>query len=170
LRPLARPQLGSGSTVPGNTGWGLWTDGSTVFGVQTTIDTSAAGFTDAPCYFAWLEGSVFNPQTQQLVPALFTSIAEETVDGFVFRIAFPFLQFVILAASNIPPVIYVAPEDFALFARKQNLYVSWVGCQPNASAPFLALLLRRRGLSPQFFASPFNLPLFTTLLNSLNKL
>ena len=62
-KPLARPQLASGSTVPGNTAWEIWTYGiagaagaeSVAVGVQTTIDTSASGFTDSPCYFAWLQ-------------------------------------------------------------------------------------------------------------------
>lgn len=146
-RPLARPQLGSGCTVPGNTPWELWTDGfdlePNIFGVQTTIDTSAAGFTDAPCYFAWLEGNLFNPQTRQLVPALFTSIAQESVNSFIFRIAFPELQGQIFAeAAALPPVTQLLAEDFALFAHQQNLYVSWVGCQKNASAPFFFTFFR----------------------------
>jgi hypothetical protein len=154
LRPLARPQLGSGSTVPGNTPWELWTSGSDlqrsqqVYGVQTTIDTSAAGFTESPCYFAWLQGNVFNAQTRLLAVALFTSIAEESLNSFIFRIAFPqrsqFIpEITAPVAASLPQVSYVLPEDFALFARKQNLYVNWVGCQKNASIPFVFTLLRQ---------------------------
>jgi hypothetical protein len=159
IRPLSRPQLGSGSTVPGNTPWELWTSGSglqrgqEVYGVQTKIDTSAAGFTDAPCYFAWLQGNVFNPQSRRLARALFTSIAEESVNSFVFRIAFPQQPQIIpeitlrlrAAAANPQPVSYVSPEDFALFAHQQGLYVNWVGCQKNASAPFFFSWLRNPG-------------------------
>jgi hypothetical protein len=144
-RPLARPQLGSGSTVPGNTAWELWTSGlegtdDLPLGVQATIDTSAAGFTDTPCYFAWLQGDLFNPTLPTLAPALFTSIAEESVNSFVFRIAFPPLP----APQDVPAMTYIDANSFAPFARKQNLYVNWIGCQENASAPFFFRLLLLR--------------------------
>lgn len=149
-RPLARPQLGSGSTVPGNTAWQLWTSGlegteDLPLGVQTTIDTSAAGFTDAPCYFAWLQGNLFSPNPPTLANALFTSIAEETVNSFVFRIAFPQVQSGIFEIAPPPPpaMTYIDGNSFALFARKQNLYVNWIGCQENASAPLSFRLLLR---------------------------
>jgi hypothetical protein len=176
--PLARPQLASGSTVPGNTAWDLWTytfaGDETVLGVQTTIDTSASGFTDAPCYFAWLQGSVFNPQTRQLAPVLFPSIAEETVDSFVFRIALPSPPTEGFSASS-ASVSYVTPQAFSSFAHQQNLYVNWVGCQKNASAPVLALLLANPGLFlglnvARFSTLSLNLKLFTTALDQLNKL
>ena len=47
VRPVARPRLASGSTIPGLTPWEPW-----LGGVQTRIDTSAAGFTQVPAYFA----------------------------------------------------------------------------------------------------------------------
>jgi hypothetical protein len=143
-----------------------------VFGVQTTIDTSASGFTDAPCYFAWLQGNFLNQQTGQLLPALFTSIAEESVNGFVFRIALPELQsqFSVVA----PPSTYVSPDDFVLFSRKQNLYVNWVGCQENASAPFFFTLF----LNPLILDNPnllrfrpsLNLSILEGVVSRLNKL
>ena len=177
--PLARPQLASGSTVPGNTAWKLWTytvaGDEVVLGVQTTIDTSAAGFTDAPCYFAWLQGSVLNPQTQQLAPVLFPSIAEETLDSFVFRIALPPLSQVIFEAAVAPTINYVTAPEFSSFAHQQNLYVNWVGCQKNASAPVLAVLLSNPGLVlglnlRRFSNLSLNLNLFATVLNRLNKI
>lgn len=177
--PLARPQFASGSTVPGNTAWDLWTyteaGDEVVLGVRTTIDTSAAGFTDAPCYFAWLQGSVFNPQTRQLAKVLFPSIAEETVDSFVFRIALPSPSQGIFAASVALKMNYVTPQQFSSFAHQQNLYVNWVGCQKNASAPVLAILLSNPGLLLglnllRFSTLSLNLNLFATVLNRLNKL
>lgn len=159
VRPLARPQLGSGSTVPGNTPWELWTSGEEfereqeVYGVQTRIDTSAAGFTESPCYFAWLQGDLFSPQTGQLAVAMFTSIAEESLNSFVFRIAFPQPQIIPVvellvhtAAANFPPPGHVSAREFGLFAHRQNLYVNWVGCQKNASAPFFFAWLRNPAL------------------------
>ena len=168
-RPLSRPLLASGSTVPGNTAWELWStetgrQGVLVFGVQTTIDTSAAGFTDDPCYFAWLQGPVWSPQTQEFLPALYPSIAEQTLNSFVFRIALlPDPQIVPSLLMAGPTVNKVGPDEFALFAHKQNLYVNWVGCQKNASAPFLAVLQR----IPRFV---LDLTLLQTVLFRLNRL
>ena len=63
-RPLARPRIGHGATVAGKTAWRDWQipravvgDRFSAFrGIEVTIDTSAAGFTEVPCYFAWLQG------------------------------------------------------------------------------------------------------------------
>lgn len=173
-RPLARPQLGSGFTVPGNTAWELWTAGiegqrlPQVYGVQTRIDTSASGFTDAPCYFAWLQGNLFSSQTRQIAPALFTSIAEESVNGFVFRIAFPVeQQFVpeLRSAAIARRIQQITADQFPLFARQQNLYVNWVGCQENASAPFFFTFL----LNPIILRN-LNLLRFPQLFPNLNIL
>ena len=183
-RPLARPLLASGATVPGNTPWELWTPatdanrGQIVLGVQTTIDTSAAGFTDAPCYFAWLQGPVFRPQTRQIVPAFLSNIAEETVNSFVFRLALLGRRqhrVPMLFASAQQAVHFVTADDFPLFAHQQNLYVSWIGCQKNASAPFLAGLLRNPftflHLNVARWSTQFsNLELFASVLNRFNKL
>lgn len=183
-RPLARPLLASGATVPGNTPWELWTPatdanrGQIVLGVQTTIDTSAAGFTDAPCYFAWLQGPVFRPQTRQIVLALFPNIAEETVNSFVFRLALPVgrrHRVAALFAAAQQSVPFVTADDFPLFAHQQHLYVSWIGCQKNASAPILAGLLRNPFTFLQFNAARWSaefskLEPFATMLNRFSKL
>jgi hypothetical protein len=153
-RALARPLVATGSTIPGNTAWQPWEYAppsplqavelhlqettSLEIGVQTTIDTSAAGFTVVPQYFAWLEGPIFNSHTWQLVPALLPSIANEALDSFTFRLVL--LQEeqpgeVILLAHTIAPKLRLiqTPDDFGDFARDQELYVSWLGCQMPAA-------------------------------------
>lgn len=148
-QPLATSLVASGSTVPGNTAWEQWVVGEPdaaggpprIIGVQTTIDTSAAGFTDIPVYFAWLEGPLWNPQTQQLVPAVLPSIGGESTGSFTFQLWLPPpVQDVILLAPRRPAVHTSAftptpatqlidAGSFSLFAQQQGLYVSWVGCQ-----------------------------------------
>jgi hypothetical protein len=147
--PVASPLLAAGATIPGSTPWTPWTivfangqdqsSGPMTMGVQTWIDTSAAGFTQIPCYFVQLEGALCNPQAGQFVPALFQSIADESITGFMFRI---WLQPVYRQDTREP-----APEEertfdwgyitdpylFGVFAQQQNLYVSWIGCQKRAS-------------------------------------
>lgn len=143
-RPIASPTLATGSTVPGNTAWEPWKFEDFTLGVQTWIDTSAAGFPRVPCYFAWLEGSVWNANTFQLVPAIFPSISDESVTGFTFRlwleVAYPPasvieslgpVQLASLSAGS-PLNFVVDPNQFSLFAQQQNLYVSWMACQMAA--------------------------------------
>ncbi len=152
--PLARPHIASGSTAPGNTAWDLWTytvaGQQQVLGVQTTIDTSAAGFTDVPCYFAWLQGPVFDARTQQFARTLFASVAAETVDSFTFQfpLVSPAGEIISEAVAPPPPpaITYVTADQFSSFAHQQGLYVNWVGSQENASAPVLSLLLSNPGL------------------------
>jgi len=138
-RALARPTLASGTTIPGNTAWEPWStdlrfgDDSFVIGVQTAIDASSAGFTQEPVYFAWLEGSLWNPQTRQLVPALFPSLVDESLNGFTFRLLLQFHQVSEVTATAVSnsALQFVTAGDFPSFARQQNLYVSWIGCQCN---------------------------------------
>jgi hypothetical protein len=149
---LTRPHLATGSTVPGNTSWQPWdftvpTNVAASFpieiGVQTTIDTSAAGFTQIPQYFAWLQGSVWNPATLQLAPALLPSIANESLDSFTFRLILMVSQSVILteaglAAAPTEPINLVqSSSDFADFAQQQGLYVAWLGSQMPVATPFV---------------------------------
>jgi hypothetical protein len=144
--PLARPLLATGSTPPGNTFWGSWPldsnsndfQSSISIGVQTNIDSSAAGFTSLPCYFAWLQGPLWNSSTQQLLPAFFPSLANETSSGFTFRLLFPVLPRGAGrdAGSSIRAVANA--DDFLAFAHRQKLYVAWVGCQMPPQVPFIS--------------------------------
>lgn len=94
-RALARPRLATGETVHGNTPWEPWREEvvdvtgavrEQIVGVQTRVDTSAAGFTAAPCYFAALQGGTSSLLDDEFAPAFFTSIADPSVDGFTFRL------------------------------------------------------------------------------------
>ena len=94
-RALARPRLATGETVHGNTPWEPWREDvidftggvrELIVGVQTRVDTSAAGFTAAPCYFATLEGGTSGLLDDEFAPAFFTSIADPSADGFTFRL------------------------------------------------------------------------------------
>jgi hypothetical protein len=152
--PLARPKLGSGSTVPGNTAWQPWDfqteDGNkkTIYkeiGVQTGIDTSAAGFTEIPQYFAWIQGSIWNPQFNQLAPALLPSLANESIEGFTFRLLLyqppppGQLEIARVARAVQPPLTLIQDSgSFSIFARQQKLSVAWLGCQMPRKSPFVS--------------------------------
>jgi hypothetical protein len=205
-RPLARPRIGGGATLPGNTAWRLWRresktiegsaeepgaetpggetieangEGGTtesglvvvrkappakagatpapaahVLGLQVDVDTSAAGFTVVPCYQAWLEGDVWNPDlidlfaeqykgTQnsfekvfwqladglvllQLLELRFGHVYQPTASGFTYRLWFPQLTKWVHSGSLF--------EYLLLLAHQGRLAVAWVGIQEHGTA------------------------------------
>jgi hypothetical protein len=150
-KPVASPLLANGNTIPGSTPWNPWYVLLAVgpnagmppnlVGVETWVDTSAAGFKTVPCYFASLQGPLWNPQTRQLAPAILQSIGDEAINGFTFRLWLQLAQtdFAIEArpaAIATPDVRFSFVNDpfqFQLFAQQQKLYVSWIGCQMQSS-------------------------------------
>jgi len=92
VRALSRPRLASGETVRGNTPWELWNEGAIPVGVQTHVDTSAAGFTQKPRYFAslkarqWSLNSRQGKEAAEFAPAYFANVTDATNDGFTFRL------------------------------------------------------------------------------------
>jgi hypothetical protein len=162
MQPLAGPLLASGATIPGATAWEPWIVGfveddfdnffPNVIGVQTWIDTSAAGFSAVPCYFATLQGALWSPNGRKLVPAIFPSLADESVTGFTFRLWLQMtttlaqLEAGVRTLAATPTFSFAtSPADFVLYAQQQGLYVSWTGCQMQApvscttSAPSVSL-------------------------------
>lgn len=141
--PLSRPLLASGSTVPGNTPWEAWSappsanDPRPLIGVQTWVDTTSGGFTDVPCYLAWIEGPLFNALSMLLLPALLPNVTDESIAGFTFRMWLPpppatfeiELQPRSVSSSLFSSSNLVSGPQFDLFAQQQDLYVSWIGCQ-----------------------------------------
>jgi hypothetical protein len=84
-RPLARPRLGSGSTSPGLAPWEPWP-----LGMQTRVDTSAAGFTRIPGYFAVLTATRQPEPEPGRLPFLFkTHITDPGLTSFTLRVMLP---------------------------------------------------------------------------------
>jgi len=177
-RPMARPTIASGATLPATTAWDPWTinaptaaagalSSPALVGVQTTIDTSAAGFTRTPCYYAWLGGPLLDRNMGLLLPDMFSSITGESPTGFTFQMWFPppppgtiiaemprlkrALAAVAPASIDVitPPWDPQDPQqaadfmtEFTGFARRQKLYVQWMACQMPPTVPFVPLRLR----------------------------
>jgi hypothetical protein len=154
-RPIARPAIAAGETLPAKTAWQTWSVdaplqiGHTVlshtpFGVRTRVDTSAAGFMRTPRYFAWLGGPLFNRNTATLLPDMFSSLADESATGFTFQMWFPPEQLIELAfvANPTGTQIIRTPEAFFPFARQQKLYVRWLACEMPPAVPYVPMSLR----------------------------
>jgi hypothetical protein len=137
-RRLARPRIGNGNTTPGGTEWEIWAEvlinsrrarKTEPIGVQVTIDTSAAGFTEQPCYFAWLEGELWSENKLQFFSAPLGHIDNATTRQFRFRIWLPTIIAPTAAGARI--INKGFETEFLNFARRQKLYVCWLGIQPS---------------------------------------
>src|SRR5207244_6983451 len=102
-----------------------------LLGIETVVDTSAAGFTSTPCYFAWKE-SVPQPSTGRdavfagaalQLSGFFTHLEELTPTSFKFRA-------LALAALKPNPTIVA----LTTFRRRFRIpfYVCWLGCQSTS--------------------------------------
>ena len=134
-RPLARPRIGYGATPPDGTAWEQWFLLRELAGIQVTVDTRPAGFTDVPCYFAWLQwpqvGSSQLPYMFYVELAL-QYVEEPAIDRFVFRVALrPSSRDLQVAKGPAAPRVRIGRggQDMVSTARGQRLSVCWLGVQ-----------------------------------------
>jgi hypothetical protein len=123
-RPFAGPYVGSGRTIPSQT---IWTErevaqlGGLVRVFWTEIDTSAAGFTQIPSYFAWINGPrlLSVPAGGDIAGLLWPLYLENSLpQGFHFAIGFvPLGKIWRLAGSAV------------IAALRSECYVSWLGIE-----------------------------------------
>jgi hypothetical protein len=117
-RSISRPRIAGGATRPGNTAWELWADSvngqERALGFQVRIDTSAAGFTEVPCYFAWI------PQGQ----IAFDHLEELHLDSFVLRFWIPGLPRILRGGAS--PLLI---GQLLSLIRNSGWYVCWLGIQ-----------------------------------------
>ena len=143
-RAQARPRIGNGSTPADSTPWQLWmypvvSGQITVLGLQITVDTSAAGFTEIPCYFAWLQWPrVAGSRLPNLLYLAlgFQYVEEPAIDRFVFRVLLPLRE----AAARGHPQAAAFPlkggrgrDDTLGVARSLGLSLCWLGIQHEGS-------------------------------------
>lgn len=135
-RALRRPRIGRGETVPGDTPWETWIESvigpdrevhEIPLGVQVTIDTSAAGFTKTPVYFAWLQGSLWNRTNVEFFPFLFSHLDNESITGFRFRLWMP--RIISWTGSRARFANNTFDTAFLNFARQQKIHVCWLGIE-----------------------------------------
>jgi hypothetical protein len=131
VRAMARPKIVVAKTILGATPWEAWAvrgGGDAVFGFQATIDASAWGFTEPPCYFAWLQGPLRNGL--DMGGAHWDHIDLVSREGFVFRFVIFFVD--------------LRTEAAARELLQKQFFVSWMGIQPNRTQNHVRQRLGRK--------------------------
>jgi hypothetical protein len=145
-RPLARRPMASGTTQAGNTQWQAWTipiprlrgaDLQLPIGFEVRVDTTSAGFTAVPQYFAWLQGPLFDDVGSAMSGGVhWDHIEDRAPDGFTFRSS-------VIARSILPgarerqrsgrdPWVAGWSEMLGIL-RDDGFYVSWLGIEPSGA-------------------------------------
>lgn len=140
-RPLARPVIGHGATLAGKTAWRQRQFPSSTAlplqGIEVTLDTSAFGFTEVPCYFAWLVGGPLSipshgwatgPTPPVSAPLwLLDRLTDEGTDRFTFSLWAPGLS------PNLGPTL--------LDLARRQLSVAWLGVERTTTATMVGVIL-----------------------------
>jgi len=139
-RRLVRPHIGWGSTDPGQTGWKRSNEKSHQPLAQAVVDTSDAGFTKTPFYFAQLMGDFSgildlvsaaepwpNTSPVQLPVSSCSFIAQATAKNFTFEV---FIE------RGFPVGEPFSPDQL----ETRQWTVNWMGLEPvTGCVPNLAL-------------------------------
>lgn len=118
---MARPRIAAGATVPGATRWVPWLEHhGTLIGLQVQIDTSMAGFSETPCYFASLHG--VPAAGTSLLTTSFAHTDSASSTAFVFRFWMLILK---------QPLVFEKDQEGGLLtiAGKLKLFVRWWAVQ-----------------------------------------
>jgi hypothetical protein len=173
IRPIQRSHIAADRTLPGATDWQQgsflgYTPATGQFpldwqAVTVSVDTSAAGFKEVPCYFAQIGGSLLDEAGLEWLPAAFPYITDEKANSFTFGFwipAFPqeTLRAAVFTHQNFDSQVgsVIGFDNFLAFARRQKLFVTWLGCEmPPQPVP-----IRRAELSKMFCGCGTAQPMF----------
>jgi hypothetical protein len=139
-RRLLRPHIGWGSTGPGRTGWKDGPDlGLNIIRLQVTVDTSGAGFTKTPFYFAAVEGHTSSWPGGSTQPRFLSNplgfITDAASDRFTYEVA---------QVGDLPPKLPAA----WFYAEALGWRVSWFGLESFADCPLVLNLNQILDLRP----------------------
>lgn len=128
VKALNRPKIGGGSTTVGATNWvheervealRLHSPAPGVVLIKVDIDTSAAGFTEVPCYFVSLQGSLAEADRTGATRFFSDNVAATAQSHFTYTVT--------LSTVRKPRV--ADPGAKILLAARRHLHVAWLGIQ-----------------------------------------
>jgi hypothetical protein len=126
IRPMSRPRILSGTTIPGGTNWEPWIipmfRERDVLALQTRIDLSSAGFAQAPCCFAWLEQTQAKRKEATRFEICWHGIDTVSTAGFTFGL-------LIWAPEIVAGERFVNPGLLQPFRGRREFSVSWLAME-----------------------------------------
>jgi hypothetical protein len=126
------PYIRSGSTAAQATVWRLFPATGAVLGVETTVDTSSAGFRHAPVYTAHVLGErELEASAIGLPPVLIDGVATVVTPlptSFVLRVTLP--RDVSMPPYVLNPGWRLNPQLPDLLTKQLGWYVTWMGLEP----------------------------------------
>jgi hypothetical protein len=132
-RPLVRPHIGWGTTEAGRTGWRIWQEGEQEnLGLEAVVDTSEAGFSHTPFYFAVLHGDFSNPALEpplsptDLWPAGSKPTFSPDAISFITGATKESFKYHVIAVKGLPSDEFVGSTK----AEERGWSISWLGIEP----------------------------------------
>jgi hypothetical protein len=125
-QPATQPYIYAAATPAGATPWRFFPPSGPAQGVETIVDTSAAGFTKAPAYSAHVVGARALGANGPVVdgPA---SVVAPTATGFALRVALP--RNLVVAPYQLNPDSVFVPETLDRLRDQLRWSVSWMGVE-----------------------------------------
>ncbi|GJG89726.1 hypothetical protein tb265_49070 [Gemmatimonadetes bacterium T265] len=126
-RPAAQPFVAAGGTAPGATPWQYFPAAGAPLGVETRVDTSAAGFRSTPAYAAQVAGARALPGGGALVDG-FAAVAQPSATAFTLQVMLP--RDLSAAGRPVNPSSLLAtPALLAMLQSQLRWSVSWIGVE-----------------------------------------
>lgn len=124
--PATQPYVYAATTPAGATPWRFFPAAGAAQGVETVVDTSAAGFTKAPAYTAHVVGARSLAANGPVVdgPA---SVVAPTATSFTLRVALP--RNLVVAPYQLNPDAVFVPPTLDRLRDQLRWSVSWMGIE-----------------------------------------
>jgi hypothetical protein len=123
--PDKQPFVFAGWSPHDRSKWDLWKEGTAVFGLQATVNTSEAGFVNIPIYHAMVVGdrTTKNDTTGEIAAVDgHVHVESATADGFELKMTLP-------KGSALVNPVWLRAEKLKALPTDNDWFVSWVGVE-----------------------------------------
>ncbi len=125
-RPATQPFVAAGGTVAGATPWEFFPATGVPIGVQTRVDSSAAGFQRTPTYSAQVMGARALPGTTALIDG-FATVANASPGSFLLQVTLP--RNLAVGSRTLNPASSITSTLLPLLMTTLRWNVSWFGVE-----------------------------------------
>lgn len=127
--PAPQPLIMAGQTAAGQTPWTLWEESGVVLGVQSQVDTSAAGFGATPRYMAHVVGN--RQENADIAWDGHPLVTAPSATGFLLQVLMPRdLRIGPATRANPSFILDQDPGHVAKWIRREAAwYVVWMGIE-----------------------------------------